>query len=134
MKHKVNSILVHTLFGLMGGLCYYCIELMWRGRSSWTMAVLGGLCFVIVGLLNEGKRQLKQWQQVVIGTVVITVLEGLTGVLVNNILHMNVWDYSNLPFTFFFGQCNLFFCFAWALLAFVAIHLEDKMHEIVENM
>lgn len=134
MKHKVNSILVHTLFGLVGGLAYICIELMWRGRSSWTMAVLGGLCFVIVGLLNEGKRQLKQWQQVVIGTVVITVLEGLTGVLVNNILHMNVWDYSNLPFTFFFGQCNLFFCFAWALLAFVAIHLEDKMHEIVENM
>lgn len=134
MKHKLNSILAHTLFGLIGGCTYICIELMWRGRSSWTMAVLGGLCFVIVGLLNEGKRQLKQWQQVIIGTVVITVLEGLTGVLVNNILHMNVWDYSNLPFTFFFGQCNLFFCFAWALLAFVAIHLEDKMHEIVENM
>lgn len=134
MKHKINLVIIHALFGVMGGLAYLLIELMWRGRSSWTMAVLGGLCFVIVGLLNEGKCQLKEWQQVVIGTVVITVLEGLAGVLLNNILHMGVWDYSNLPFTFFFGQCNLFFCFAWALLAFVAIHLEDKMHEIVDNM
>lgn len=134
MKHKVNSVIIHALFGVMGGLAYTLIEIMWRGYSHISMAVLGGLCFVIVGLLNEGKCQLKEWQQVVIGTVIITVLEGLTGVLLNNILHMGVWDYSNLPFTFFFGQCNLFFCFAWALLAFVAIHLEDKMHEIVDNM
>ncbi len=135
MTHKINSILVHALFGVMGGLIYFTIETIWKGKpTNWTMAVLGGLCFVIVGLLNEGKRQFKQWQQVAIGTVIITVLEGLTGVVLNNILHMDVWDYSHLPFTFFFGQCNLFFCFAWALLSFVAIHLEDKMHEIVDNM
>lgn len=135
MKHKLNSILVHALFGVMGGMIYFTIETIWKGKpTNWTMAVLGGLCFVIVGLLNEGKHQFKQWQQVVIGTVVITVLEGLTGIVLNNILHMGVWDYSHLPFTFFFGQCNLFFCFAWALLSFIAIHLEDKMHEIVDNM
>lgn len=135
MKHKLNSILVHALFGVMGGGFYFLIETIWKGKpTNWTMAVLGGLCFVIVGLLNEGKHQFKQWQQVVIGTVVITVLEGLTGVVLNNILHMGVWDYSHLPFTFFFGQCNLFFCCAWALLSLIAIHLEDKMHEIVDNM
>lgn len=128
-----NSVIVHTLFGIMGGLCYILIELMWRGYSSWTMAVLGGLCFVIVGLLNE-VTSLKVWQQVLLGTIIITVLEGLTGILVNIVLHMNVWDYCNLPFTFFFGQCNLFFCFAWALLAYVSIRLEDKMHEIVDYM
>lgn len=134
MKDKAKNICTHFLFGCIGGLCYVAIELCWRGYSHISMAVLGGLCFVIVGLLNEGKHQYKQWQQVVIGTVVITVLEGLTGIVLNNILHMGVWDYSHLPFTFFFGQCNLFFCFAWTLLSFVAIHLEDKMHEIVDNM
>lgn len=129
---KLKSILIHTLFGFIGGVIYFGIELCWRGRSNWTMAVLGGVCFVLVGLLNEGKHQFKVWQQVLIGTVVITVLEGITGVIVNNILHMNVWDYSNLPFTFFFGQCNLFFCFAWALLALVSIRLEDKLHEFID--
>ncbi len=133
MKHRINSIIIHALFGIMGGLLYYCIECLWRGYSHISMAVLGGLCFVIVGLLNEVTK-LKQWQQVIVGTVIITFLEGITGVVLNNIMHLGVWDYSHLPFTFFFGQCNLFFCFAWALLSFVAIHLEDKMHKIVDNM
>lgn len=133
-KHRLNSIVVHAMFGVMGGLIYFAIETLWKDKfTHWTMAVLGGLCFVIVGLLNEVTK-LKEWQQVIVGTVVITFLEGITGVVLNNILHLGVWDYSHLPFTFFFGQCNLFFCFAWALLAFVAIHLEDFMHEIVDNM
>ena len=37
------------------------------------------------------------WQQVLIGAVGITILEFLTGCIVNLWLGWGVWDYSNLP-------------------------------------
>ena len=36
-----------------GGLLYVALELIWRGRSHWTMFLLGGICFVALGLINE---------------------------------------------------------------------------------
>ena len=62
--------------------------------------------------------------QVAISTVACTVGEGITGLIVNPKYH--VWDYSTLPGTFFWGQCNIFFVFFWILLiGFIGIPLCD---------
>ena len=51
MSHRLlNKYLF--LFNV-GGLLYILIELIWRGRSHWTMFLLGGICFVFLGLINE---------------------------------------------------------------------------------
>ena len=64
----------------VGGLLYILIELIWRGRSHWTMFLLGGICFVFLGLINEViPWQMPLWQQIIIGAVGITTLEFLTG-------------------------------------------------------
>lgn len=30
---------------VVGGLLYAVIEILWRGYTHWTMAILGGMCF-----------------------------------------------------------------------------------------
>ena len=41
-----------ALMGI-GGAIYAVIELIWRGHTHWTMALLGGLLFVLIGAINE---------------------------------------------------------------------------------
>lgn len=82
MTHRIlNKYLI--LFDT-GGLLYILIELAWRGWSHWTMFILGGICFVHLGLINEVLPwEMPLWQQVLIGAGIITVLEFLTGRVVN---------------------------------------------------
>ncbi len=82
MNHRLlNKYLF--LFGV-GGLLYILIELIWRGRSHWTMFLLGGICFVFLGLINEViPWQMPLWQQILIGAIGITILEFVTGCIVN---------------------------------------------------
>lgn len=49
MKKLCKSL---ALFCMGGGL-YVLIELLARGRSHWTMALLGGACFLLIGAINE---------------------------------------------------------------------------------
>ena len=46
---KYKELLKCALLFLIGGALYYCIEILWRGHSHWTMAVVGGICFVVIG-------------------------------------------------------------------------------------
>lgn len=34
---------------LIGGLCYYMIEVAFRGYSHYSMFILGGICFILCG-------------------------------------------------------------------------------------
>lgn len=111
---------------LVGGRLYTWIELLWRGRTHWTMFILGGACFVVLGLLNEYKLPW-HWcllRQSVVGACVITVLEFITGCIVNLWLGWEVWDYSELPFNIL-GQVCLYFFLLWILLSMAAIVMDD---------
>ena len=50
-----GGISMEIVLGLIGGLLYTWIEMLWRGYTHWTMFLLGGGCFVVLGLLNEYK-------------------------------------------------------------------------------
>ncbi|MFQ8839797.1 MAG: hypothetical protein ACLR8P_01400 [Clostridium fessum] len=102
MKKLVSKYLF--LF-VVGGLLYVLIEHLWRGFSHWTMFALGGACFVILGLINEIILwQMPLWQQMLIGAAGITVLEFLSGCVVNLWLDWHVWDYSGMPEVTFWGR------------------------------
>lgn len=117
---------------LIGGGLYTGIEMLWRGRTHWTMFVLGGTCFAVVGLLNEYKFKWKDSLivQSLIGAVIITVLEFFTGCIVNLWLGWDVWDYSNLPFNLC-GQICLYFSLIWILLSTIAIVNDDWIRYIL---
>lgn len=121
----MKVFLKYLFLFIVGGAVYYSLEMLFRGYSHYSMAILGGICFIACGLLNE----LLSWDtslllQGLIGSGIITVLEFLTGVLVNMILHLNVWDYSNTPLNVL-GQICLPFSLLWVIIAIGAIILDD---------
>lgn len=112
---------------LIGGGLYVLVELIWRGRSHWTMFLLGGLCFIGIGLINELiPWDMTLWQQILIGACIITALEFVTGCIVNLWLGWNVWDYSTLPGNVFGQICPQFFLL-WLPVALIVIVLDDWM-------
>ena len=104
---------------------YFLIEMAWRGHSHWTMAVLGGVCFVLIGDINE----FIPWNmplvlQGAIGSGIVTLLELVSGIILNLWLGLGIWDYSNMPFNFL-GQICLPFSLLWVALSVVAVILDD---------
>lgn len=109
----------------VGGLLYILIELIWRGRSHWTMFLLGGICFVFLGVINEViPWQMPLWQQILIGAAGITTLEFLTGCIVNLALDWNVWDYSGMPGNIIGQICPQYFLL-WLPVSLAGIILDD---------
>jgi uncharacterized membrane protein len=110
---------------LVGGISYYIIEILWRGYSHWSMAILGGICFVIIGLLNEVYTwEMSLISQMFISALVITSLELITGFIVNIGLGWGVWDYSQMPYNFL-GQICLLYTNLWFFLSLAGILLDD---------
>lgn len=109
----------------IGGLTYTIVELLYRGYSHWTMFIVGGLCGYFIGLVNEVfPWEMPIWKQSLIGSGIVTVIEFISGCVINLWLGWNVWDYSNLPFNIL-GQVSLLFCFFWMILAMFWIFADD---------
>lgn len=70
--------------------------------------------------------------QCLLGAGIITVLEFITGIIVNIILGWNVWDYSDRPFNLL-GQICLKDSFYWIFLSGLAILLDDYVRYILFN-
>lgn len=114
-----------------GGMCYVGIELIARGYSHWTMFILGGACFLLIGLINEYiPCEMPLTVQMMIGCVIITVLEFVTGYIVNILLGWEIWDYSNETWNLC-GQICLKYSVYWYFLSVVAIVLDDFLRWIV---
>lgn len=115
------------ILGTVGGLLYVGIELLWRGHSHWTMFVLGGMCFVLLGIINEVIPWcMPLWQQILIGTMIITWLEFVAGCIVNLWLGWNVWDYSNVPLNIM-GQICVPYMLLWMPISLAGILLDDYL-------
>lgn len=118
MINTSKHIIRKAILFLICGLTYCGIEFIYRGWTHWSMFVLAGalgiLCIDMPN--NVWGYDLDYLLQIAFSTALCTVCEGITGLIVNVKFGLNVWDYTNLPFTFFYGQCNLFFVFAWALI------------------
>lgn len=122
----MRAIRLLVLWGI-GGLLYILCELLFRGHSHWTMFVVGGTCFVSIGAINELLPwEMPIWQQAIIGAVIVTSIEFISGCIINIWLGWHVWDYSDMPFNAF-GQVCLPFTGIWILISIVAIILDDYL-------
>ena len=101
------------------GFIYCMIEILFRGWSHWSMFVLTGFLgvFCVDSINNTLSFDCDYIVQILISTILCTIGEGISGIILNVWLQLNVCDYSKMAFgTFFFGQCNVIFCVAWALI------------------
>ena len=110
-----------------GGSLYYTFELVFRGFSHWSMFVLGGICmvfFTVQGQMLHWQDPL--WRQILRGTIFITAMEFITGIIVNKWLHLQVWDYTDQPFQLF-GQICLPFALIFSGLCALGILLSGYL-------
>ena len=96
------KIAKETMLFAIGGGTYVLLELLYRGYSHVSMFLAGGLCFLLIGRLERFPMPLA----VVLGVGIITAVELITGLLVNQ--DYSIWDYRDQPGNFLGQICPLF--------------------------
>ena len=124
----LKNLLIFSIFGLTYGL----IEILWRGYTHPSMVILGGICGLLIGLLNEKNKKMNLLLQMVEGMVIVTVLEFVSGIILNLCLGFNVWDYSNMKFNLL-GQVCPQFCIAWFFLSYFVIRIDDLLRKAINT-
>ena len=141
-KYKWSSGLI--IF-LLTGIIYVFIEVVYTavsgealhkykivsgslmGFSSIYMFFVGGFMGFILGKLNElrlVKDNLIIFFQAVIGGVIITLTELISGLILNVWLEFNIWDYTRYPFNFM-GQICLSRSLGWFFISPLAFWFDD---------
>ncbi len=113
---KTRSVLLHGTLLTLGGLCYNLLELLWRGRTHWSMFLVGGLCFECIGFIHRRFRHRHLVMRCVLGSAAVTAVEFVSGCVVNLWLGLQVWDYSQVPLNIAGQVCLLYSAF-WAVLS-----------------
>ncbi len=123
MRHFLPALCAFFLGGMLYGLC----ELIYRGRTHWTMLLAGGLCLLLLYLL--GALPLRLWQRCLLGMGLITAVEFLVGCVVNLWLGWGVWDYS-ARFGNLLGQICPLYSLYWLGLSLPASLLCDLLRRL----
>lgn len=103
-----------------GGGIYVLIELLYRGRSHFSMFLAGGISAVLIRIICGRIKGF--FLRCLAGGIIITAVELAFGIVFNLLLGMEVWDYSHLPFNIL-GQVCPYFTVLWAALSVPALWL-----------
>lgn len=105
----------------IGSVGYRFIEVLWRGRTHWTMGILGGACFLIMYVTEAAQRRMRLACRALISSLCVTTVEFFSGLLINRVFRLGVWDYSGMRFNLC-GQISLVYSVLWYFLC-IAAHL-----------
>ena len=127
MLLRYNKILQYSLLFLVGGFAYGGIEIMSRGFSHISMMIAGGICFILIGSINElYNGEISLLKQMLISAVIVTIVEFVTGLIVNVWLGLRVWDYSDHRLNIM-GQICMLYTMIWFFLSPIAIIMDDYL-------
>ena len=127
MKKFLKNLLIFSIFGLTYGL----IEILWRGYTHPSMVILGGICGLIIGLLNEKSRNINPLIQMILGMIIITSFEFITGYILNIQLGLGIWDYSNMRYNVM-GQICPQFSIVWFFLSYAIVYIDDFIRKVIK--
>ena len=128
MKSTYKKRIIELVIVFCVGSVMYClIEILFRQYTHWTMFLAGGAIFTSLYFINLALKTRSFVLRGLIGCAVITVAEFLTGVVVNLIFHLNVWNYSSIPGNIL-GQICPRFSFCWFLLSIAAVYIVIFLH------
>lgn len=120
LKHFIKYLILL----IVGGTAYYGIEVLARGFSHWTMFLVGGICFILIGAINEITPKMPIIRQMFLSSIIITVIEFISGCILNLWLGWNIWDYSD-EFGNILGQICVKHSIYWFLLSSIGIVVDD---------
>ena len=121
----------YSLFFIIGGIGYAVIELLWRGRTHWSMVIAGGLCFVLFSFVAEKFISKHLVFKAVLCSLGVTAIELIFGIIFNIIFKMGVWDYSDLPLNFI-GQICPRYTLLWAGVAMIFLPLAELLNKRIK--
>lgn len=110
-----------TVF-LTGGTIYAMIEVLTRGYTHWSMLITAGVAMMIIYHRHITHENDGILTKCFYGCIVITLCEFTAGVILNLILHWNIWDYSNMYLNIL-GQICPTYMSAWFLLSLPAAYI-----------
>ncbi len=128
----MRNIIKYSLIFLVGGLLYNLLEIIWRGFSHISMTLAGGLSILFIFILNELFPELNIILKSIISAIFITLVEFISGYIVNIKMGLGVWNYSSLPFNLL-GQISLPFSAIWFLLSIPANFVCKKLQLSLEK-
>ncbi|MBR9649455.1 putative ABC transporter permease [Clostridium tyrobutyricum] len=104
------------------------LEGLWRGWTHISMLVVGGIAAFLIGRLNEHPKfyDKKMCQECLIGTVIILILEFISGMVLNVWLKLHIWDYSN-TWGNLYGQICIPYAVIWFLLVPLNVYADDYL-------
>ena len=114
MKKILYYVYLFTLFGYS----YCTVEIIWRGRTHYSMFFAGGIIGLLFIALSIKSKKAPLFKKCLLGTIIITAVELIFGGIFNVKYNMNVWNYSSLPFNFM-GQICLPYSILWFGLCFI---------------
>ena len=139
MNTKLSNWVLSLLLWTWGGTVYFFGEVIYKTlshhpeRISWTMLVLALiLCIPLERCGAELIWEMPIWLQSICCTLLITLTELVSGLIINVWLGLNVWDYSNLSYNFMRQIC-LQFSAIWLVLSIIGIFIFDWVRYIVQG-
>ncbi len=121
MRYFLNYLFA----ALIGGFGYCLIEIIYRGRTHYSMFFAGAMVLSTFYYISNN-YQLPLWLKCLAGMIIITGIELVFGIVFNIILKENVWDYSNVPLNFL-GQICVPFSLIWFALSGVTFKILEKV-------
>lgn len=115
----------YLVAALIGGFGYCLIEIIWRGRTHYSMFFAGAIVLSSFYFISKNFN-LAFWEKCIIGMLIITGIELVFGVVFNLIMKENVWDYSNVPLNFL-GQICVPFSIIWFAMSGIAFKVIEKI-------
>jgi len=115
----------YLLAALIGGFGYCLIEIIYRGRTHYSMFFAGAIALSTFYFISKNYT-IPFWAKCIAGMLIITGIELVFGIVFNILLKEHVWDYSGVPLNFL-GQICVPFSLLWLLLSGVAFKVLEKV-------
>ena len=131
MNKSVSKLKLYTILFLFGGSFYCLLELIWREKTHWSMAICGGICFLFLYILNDKLHGVSVLKLSFISCIFITAAELFFGFVLNIVFGLDVWDYSDVYLNFF-GQICQFFSLVWFILSYFGLYLSSFIKKCLE--
>ncbi|MBE6654863.1 MAG: hypothetical protein E7608_05335 [Ruminococcaceae bacterium] len=110
---------------LAGGVGYGLIEVLWRGRTHWSMLLAGGASLICICGVNKAMPKKHILIRAAVCAAAITAIEFAIGMIVNKVLCLGVWNYEKM-FGNVLGQICPLYSFFWFLLCIPVLAVLKK--------
>ncbi|MBR5515346.1 MAG: hypothetical protein IKU52_04000 [Clostridia bacterium] len=128
----MRKILNYSFVFFTGAVCYSLLEILWRGYTHISMALAGGIVLAGLYSLETNFTRLSLIKKCIIGSLFITFIEFGIGCIVNKLMGLCVWDYSD-RFLNIMGQICPLYTMLWFVICIPAFGVCKAVNKISFN-